>query len=54
MSKFFAGFLLALSFFMLFLGLTALAKANPLFLALWLVIGAFSVYKLCQQPPRAA
>lgn len=54
MSKFFAGFLLALSFFMLFLGLTALEKANPLFLLLWLMIGVFSIYKLCRKPASAS
>jgi hypothetical protein len=54
MSKFFAGFLIALSFFVLFLGLTSLEKANHLFLLLWFIIGAFSVYKLCAKPLRAA
>jgi hypothetical protein len=54
MSKFFAGFLLLLSVFMLLLNLTGRETGKPYVLILWLIIGAISVYKLCQKPTRPA
>jgi hypothetical protein len=54
MSKAFAGFLLALSLFMLFLALNFGKSTGPFFILLWLLIGAFSVYKLCSSPTRAS
>jgi hypothetical protein len=53
MSKPFLIFLLALSVFILWLNLTA-AQPNPLPIALWLLIGGISIYKLCKSPSSAS
>ncbi|HYG81462.1 MAG TPA: hypothetical protein VD861_13785 [Pyrinomonadaceae bacterium] len=55
MSKAFAGFLLALSLFMLVLALMFSQQTpNPLFVLLWVLVGGFSAYKLCTTPSRAS
>jgi hypothetical protein len=55
MSKAFAGFLFALSLFMLFLALIFSQKTpNPLFVLLWVLLGVYSFYRLCTAPSRAS
>lgn len=55
MSKAFAGFLLALSVFLLFISLALSERTpHPLFMLLWVLVGGYSIYKLCAGPSRAA
>lgn len=42
------------SLFMLFLALVYAQTPNPLFILLWVLIGGFSLYKLCATPSRAS
>ena len=54
MSKTFAGFLFALSLFMLYISVILSQKAPLLFILLWVLVGGYSFYKLCTGPSRAA
>ena len=56
MSKAFAGFLLALALFLLFISLMLSQKTpHPLFVLLWVLVGCYAGYKLfCAGPSRAA